>query len=291
MTEPFAGDVHAGITQLDLNSIEAFDLSEGVTIGKTYSHLMAHFIMAFSPATLNKPHPGPWKAATGGAGYTSDITVDLHVPSALHDRFTIATTIEFLIQLSINPAANITAFASHAFSALKEVPDDQSKIIPLDVPQRHFPLTSSDTEVTLVKLNWIKQHWRNTYTLRSDHSEFALALAALNTCQFIHNTALILVSAWGALEALFSPSTSELKFRVSALIASYLEAPGQGRLDLQKSVGKLYDKRSAAAHGKPSHNADDVMATLNLLHRIVTAMIEANHVPTRDELEQRLFGV
>ena len=63
-----------------------------------------------------------------------------------------------------------------------------------------------------------------------------------------------MVSPWGALEALFSPSTSELKFRVSSLIAAYFEVPGVERVKCQREVAKLYDKRSTAAHESQSTN-------------------------------------
>jgi hypothetical protein len=100
-----------------------------------------------------------------------------------------------------------------------------------------------------------------------------------------------LISLWGALEAFFSPSTTELKFRISALIASFLEPPGKQRATLQKDVAKLYDMRSAAAHGKPRHEQADVLNTFNLLRRVLFAFIDDKSVPTKDELEARLFGV
>ena len=63
----------------------------------------------------------------------------------------------------------------------------------------------------------------------SARPEFGLLVAAANTIQFIQNDALLILSLSGALEALFSPSTTELKFRVSSLIAAYLEGSGSPR--------------------------------------------------------------
>jgi hypothetical protein len=72
----FDGDLHAGISNIVLEP-EAFDLGEGVTIRKTYAHLMAHFLMAFASPPPSSFHPGPWKATKGTASFAADITADL----------------------------------------------------------------------------------------------------------------------------------------------------------------------------------------------------------------------
>ncbi len=82
-------------------------------------------------------------------------------------------------------------------------------------------------------------------------AEFSLAMEALDGSQYLQKSSLALVSLWAALEALFLDTKSELRFRISAFIASYMEPLGKGRADLQRAVAKLYDQRSAAAHGKP----------------------------------------
>jgi hypothetical protein len=113
---------------------------------------------------------------------------------------------------------------------------------------------------------------------------------ALDAAWFVSNSALSILSFWAALEAVFSPSTSELRFRVSALIASYLEQPGRSRYERQRIVAGLYDKRSAAAHGRAKHDVDDLVATFALLREVTIKIIEAGQLPTKTDLERRLFG-
>jgi hypothetical protein len=61
---------------------------------------------------------------------------------------------------------------------------------------------------------------------------------------------------------------------------------------LQKDIAKLYDKRSAAAHGKPKHDAEDLLATFNLLRRVLfEIIIDRGVVPSKEALEAALFGV
>lgn len=289
MDDVFEGDLHAGISNIVLEP-DAFDLGDGIVLRKTYAHLMAHFVIAFAPPSPGSIHPGPWKATHGNADFTADITTELCIPGNIQKRYPIAQTIAFMLRFGINPAASISSVANRSFASLKDVPDRETIIIPIETARRHFPLSSQNDIATVDSLHWIKDHWSSTHALRQRHSEFALAAAAISTGQFVHNSALILVSLWAALEALFSPSTTELKFRVSSLIAAYLEPAGDGRRFLQKQISKLYDKRSSAAHGQPGFATQDILDTFNLLRRVITSIIENRHVPKKDELEKRLFG-
>jgi hypothetical protein len=124
----------------------------------------------------------------------------------------------------------------------------------------------------------------------ASHADFKLAMEAFELSTFIPHHALTLVSLWGALEALFSPSTSELRFRVSVLIASYVHPPGRHRAELQEEIFDLYDKRSAAAHGKPKHNTDHLMQTFNILQRVLIKMIDEKAVPSKAALSNMLLG-
>jgi hypothetical protein len=264
-----------------------------MSIKKTYAYLMAPFMMAFKPAPPGGLHPTPWKAARGGFEFA--ITAELHVPSSIEkehrERVRVAKTIGFLIRLSVNPATTMSVLSNYAFADLPGIADDQAKILPFEINPRYFPLETGDGLARADSLEWIRNGWRVADKLTRENAEFALAVDAISTGQFERNSALILVSLWGALEALFSPATSELKFRVSSLIAAFLEPPGDGRAALQKDIAKLYDKRSAAAHGKPKHEQEDILNSFNLLRRVLIAIIENQKVPSKDDLEGFLFGI
>jgi hypothetical protein len=94
----------------------------------------------------------------------------------------------------------------------------------------------------------------------------------------------------GVRRSLFDGTRRELRYRVSATIASFLEPAGLARISLQKEVAKLYDSRSAAAHGRHDKAVDSVRRTYVLLRRVLVKMIEDNHVPTKAELEVKVFG-
>jgi hypothetical protein len=286
-------DMYAGLTCIELEE-ENFDLGEGVFLRKTFGHVMAPFTMAFArPAEYDQPHPGPWKSL--GGGFAFDIEAELKLPPNIsgskHGQMDVARTILAVLRLGIHPAIQLPVFANHSFREIASIPDRATWLRPFDFEPRYFPLDADSQVFGAAEAEWVRDRWRTVLRLRQEDAAFALALDALDRGQFIHTTALALVSLWAALEALFSPSTSELKFRVSTFIAAYLEPPGETRLTLQKQVAKLYDKRSAAAHGRPNHASEDLLETFNLLARALRHMVDEGSVPNKDDLERALFGV
>jgi hypothetical protein len=175
------------------------------------------------------------------------------------------------------------------FSNIASAPDVAAYIMPLEHRKRSFVLSLQDESRTLASLSWVVENLPSALNLTRKSAEFRLASHAMSAGQFIEDSALILISLWGALEAIFSPSTSELRFRVSALISSYLNPPGSIRMAHQKEIAELYDKRSAAAHGKQKHGGDDVLLTFELLRKVLIQIILDGHVPTKAQLEERLF--
>ncbi|MCO4881943.1 hypothetical protein VOI32_36405 [Paraburkholderia caribensis] len=69
-----------------------------------------------------------------------------------------------------------------------------------------------------------------------------------------------------------------------------IHPPGEERLALQREIFELYDKRSAAAHGKPKHNDTHLVQTFNILQRVLVRMIEDNEVPSKAALNNMLLG-
>ena len=157
---------------------------------------------------------------------------------------------------------------------------------------RGLPLRAEEQvnpRVGTPELEWIKSHWAPASALLSD-DDFSTAFHAIDFSKWHATPQLGLLALWGALERLFSPSTQELRFRVSANIASYLENRGENRQALFKRIAKLYDLRSAAAHGSGEWGITPYQETYALARRIIQRMIETGHVPTRDEQEATLFG-
>jgi hypothetical protein len=286
-----SGDLYIGLSGLTLED-NVIELPLSMKLEKTYAHLMSPVTLAFKPAPVGGHHPPPWKAARGGFG--QDITAQLTIPAAAGEnfksRFEIARVTVFLIRLWSDPAIMMAALSNMSFSKIAEAADATAYIMELEHRPRAFALELVDDSKTIASLSWVIEHVPSALKLTNESAEFRLAAHAMVSGQFIEDTALVLISLWGALEAIFSPSTSELRFRVSALISSYLNPPGSKRLAHQKQIAELYDKRSAAAHGKRKHDGDDLVQTFELLRKVLIQIIRDGVMPTRQHLENKLFG-
>lgn len=122
-----------------------------------------------------------------------------------------------------------------------------------------------------------------------ENQSFNTLVQALDSCSLVRSPQLALLSIWGALEDMFSTGRNELRFRVSAVIATFLEPAGEARYALQRKIAKLYDARSSAAHGHVDESHEPFVETYDLAKCIALRIIEDNHVPERQELESRLF--
>jgi hypothetical protein len=273
--------------------VDTYDLGRGVTISRTFAHLMAPFVMAFAPAEPGQPHPAPWKPAKGGFGF--DITSQIHVPGEFSaeqwfDRLNTVWWFVALLRFRASPYITVPVVASSSFSEAASTKED-IHFWPVEVEPRRLRLEKNAShEIREDDLAWIKANWWNAGELMRTGKEFNLLFQACDQCIFTLNPSLALLSLWGALEGLFSPAKAELRFRVSANIAAFLEPPGRGRLELQKKVAKLYDARSQAAHGGADLPEDALADSYALTKQVITKVIEDNHVPSRDDLEAALFG-
>jgi hypothetical protein len=124
----------------------------------------------------------------------------------------------------------------------------------------------------------------------SRYPEFNLAFQTFAKSQFARRGSMALLAMWGALESLFSPARSELRFRISSNIAVFLEPPGKSRLALQEEVAKLYNARCTVAHSSEEECEKELVKTYCLVKRVITKLIEDGHVPTLSELKARMFG-
>jgi hypothetical protein len=253
---------------------------------------MAPFMVAFAPPpSPGEHHPGPWRAASGGLGF--DILVQIEVPPAASgpfDQRSLAWWIVALLRLRIGPSFVVPVIATGPFAEAVDS-DVTTRFYPLEVePPIRTLVSEHRSSISEVDLAWVKQYWMSAANLFVEFDSFSLAVQAADQCLFARYDRLALVWIWGSLEGLFSTGREELRYRISASIASYFEPAGLGRLSLQKEIAKLYDARSAVAHGRNEKLGDAVHRTFGLLRRAIVRMIEENHVPNKAELEAKLFG-
>lgn len=269
-----------------------FDFGHDVVLTPTYAHLFASNMMAFGRAADGQPHPAPWRAVRGGFGY--DVEIELAVPkgSKLPGSLTADDTvwlIAALLRLSECPQLMVPVISNVSFKEAATA--EQEPILrPFETQPRIVhaggeQLPSLRTE----NLSWVKSVWPRTAELIRRCPPLDMALRAVDACTVSGRPASALLLVWGALEELFAPARAELRFRVSANIAAYLEPSGPKRLELFKTVSDLYTIRSKAAHTAQEVETDALVQSFVILRNALIKMIDDGSVPTPRDLERRLF--
>jgi hypothetical protein len=271
---------------------ERFGLGHGLVLSRTYSHLMAPYIMAFAPAKPGAAHPGPWRAAGGGFGY--DITIQLEVPHGqLPAGLTAAKAGWWIIALLR------IAHAPYVFAPVTiDMPFDEAaasviepKITPLEVKQRWTRKSDERAEVLeLSWLAWLAVNWVEIIEMMVAHPKALAAFEALDSCRAQQRASVKMLTIWGAIEQLFAPSAGELRFRVAANLASYLEPRGSKRQRTFKKILKLYNERSAAAHTTTEIEMAHALQSWVLLRNALMRIINDRKVPSQEDLEYLLLA-
>ena len=285
-------DVFAGIAGLPIE-VDRFDLGLGVVAERTFAHLMAPFMLAFTPAEPGKAHPTPWRASHGGLGF--DMVVQLSNPASLQTDSPLGQQGELwwivaLLRLRLGPCILVPAVSNFPFA---EGPKREKEVEywSYEIEPRVLHVAdNTPSKISEIDLAWVRKHWISSAELAAKRSEFHMLVEAVDQCMFAKRRSLAVLWLWSALEAMFSTGREELRYRISTIIAAYLEPAGLGRMSLQKRIAKLYDGRSAAAHGREEKAGGTLSYTFDLVRRLVTRMIEAKEVPSREALEARLFG-
>ena len=285
--------LYAGLTGLNLDA-DCIDLGDGIVLAQTYAKFLTPLTLVNTSPPSSEPlmlKPAFWQISTRETEISAQLFVPRSIASSFNERVELARFIVLVLRLWSDPGIGLHVISSHRFEALCDLPEDERPFLaPVEVQPRHFSLGTIDPTSVITGLKWVQKNWKVAHKLYSSSTEFRLAADSLDSGQFVPNHALTLVSLWASLEAIFSPSTSELKFRVSALIAAYLEPAGMKRLEFQKQIASLYDMRSAAAHGKPRHESAHLLKSFELVRRVLIRMIHEGSVPTKEDLERRLFG-
>jgi len=271
--------------------VSEYDLGEGISLRATYAHVMAPFLMAFTPAEPGKPHPAPWVPVSGGLGF--DAYIELRIDAAGNPEWLMGPQalwwVIALFRLKVSWSLFAPVFSDGSFHDMAKA--SSTRVIPLELTSRGRRNDGDAANISLDDLKWVATVWKRAAFLFHRERNFAQAFEAFDHSPTISSPSLGLLTLWSSLEHLFAPSKSELRFRVSALIASYLEPGGNERLELHKRVMKLYDQRSQAAHTANPVEAQAADDTYALMRRILLKIVDSNQVPKRDELEQLLFGV
>lgn len=248
--------------------------------------------MAFARATEGKPHPAPWRAARGGFSY--DIEVELAVPTTSEppggmNAEDVVWLISALLRLAEYAYLMVPVISDHPFDAAA-TSEQEPLLQPFEIEPRIIKAVDDQrSRLKAEDLGWVKTVWPRTAELLRTYSPLNVALRAADACTVKGSPVSALLMAWDALEELFATSRAELRFRVSAHIAAYLEPVGPKRLELFKTVAELYNARSKAAHSAKEAEIGALVHSFVILRNALIRMIDTGRVPTQADFEKILF--
>ncbi|EPU2898340.1 hypothetical protein ACVU7V_004360, partial [Vibrio vulnificus] len=219
-----------------------------------------------------------------------ELEVDLTQKPEGAEAYDYVKTIVSLLRLGLSPQLHCFLISSVSFASKSEFNNNESEVS-LWETNRVLVLKGANDELSQNTFGWIAKNLERCVELIYKHCELKLAVSSLDEVHFQQSLPMSLVLLWGALEAIFTKDKAELRFRVSVMIASYLESDdGDKAYLLYKKVAKLYNERSKAAHGNNSVKQDTLLQTYELLYKAVEKIFEQNSVPTKESLERSLLG-
>ncbi|MGB6688280.1 MAG: hypothetical protein WBE76_10595 [Terracidiphilus sp.] len=270
--------------ELDFDS---FDLGYGVSLSRTFVHLMGHPVLAFLPAKEGKPSPAPWRQVVANSEAVAvDLLAELAIPESsdasdptLHIDW--ASWITLLLRFLTRNAVTITLVSPVDTRGLR---DGTAKA----TLSERIPAVSERSNISAATADWLKQNWYRSFGLSYNDA----VLYAVSSLYHSHRSRseLGMVSVWAGLERIFSTKDAELKYRVCTNLASFLEPPGESRYLLFKHLSRLYDDRSKAAHGSPMKNPSAYEESATIASRALLRIVEINSVPNKDDFERELLA-
>lgn len=287
-------NIYGGLSRIEM-SIDEFLITDGVILRKTYAHLFAPFMTAFSPPLEKhrlKIHGGPIKAAKGGIAF--DVLVEIEVKSEykfddIFQQEEIIWVVSALLRIAGHPYIINSTISDTSFNKIKDE-SVEPIIYPNEIKFRIFAPTKDNPVISEHDLEWMKTYFEQVLKLMKENQKFYHAFKAFDSSTIEGKTSLALLSIWGAIEQLFSPNTGELKYRVSSNLAAFLYERGEERLKAFKEISKLYNERSVAAHTSKDVDYSPVVSSFVYFRNALIKIIEDGKVPSQEYLEERIFN-
>lgn len=285
---PEMSQLFAGLTNIVLSN-DHFEITDGLRLETVFAHVMAPYIVAFSPAEKGKPHPGPWKSTTGGMGY--DVTVQIFLSEKARptnfDRLNTMWWIISLIRLHHSTGIRCPIISDKCFRIAATAEEDPI-FWPMELDNRGMAFDGYKLDFVVPKatLHWIGRYFQTGAKLMKD-PKFNLAYRALESAQRASSLVEAIILLWSAIEALMRPGAKNLAHRLSFGLATYLESELSSRDRLYGRAKGLYAVRGQTTHAAEPPSAKDVVATFNLARRCFLKAIELNSPPHFGELETK----
>ena len=281
-------NLFGGISGVELQSKD-YQIAKGISLRTVFAHVMAPYILAFARAPAGQPHPGPWRAASGGLGF--DVTVQLAIPTNCRptgfDRLNTIWWTVSLLRLNHATGIRLPVIADTDFSEAAGGPSDPvfwpMEVAPIIIP---FDGPSSVQFIPRTTLDWIRDNFVSGASLMED-CRFNAAFRALDSSHHATSLSAAMILIWSALEALFRPGRRSVTHRLSLAVATFLrDDPGE-RDQLYQRSRALYALRGQITHAAEAAEFGCVCESFDLARNCFLRTIEQGKIPDITSLSEQ----
>jgi hypothetical protein len=277
-------DLFGGISGFNL-PVEHYELLPGLTLSRTYAHLMAPFMMAFArPLKAGMPHPGPWASLReGGMTISVELRLDADRPPVGFDRLNTLWFVVALMRLRLALPLQMPVLSDRPF---QEVPANAevANLIPIELDIAHFrPSLATAAEHDLL---WVRNNIIAAAELMREPA-FNRALQTLDRVVRSPHSGAGIVIAWASIETLIRPGSRQITARVCRALAAYLFPPGSGRDRAYGKIAASYEARGGAAHAGALPESEQYQSAFQLAREAIMNAIEQRALPNVEDLLER----
>lgn len=270
-------DLFGGITGFPL-PVQSFELLPGLTLTRTYAHLIAPFIMAFSPPEKpSAPHPGPWAALReGGLTILVEIKLGAGVSPLGFDRLNTLWFVVALLRLRVALPLQMPVLADRPLQA---VPTnvEAANLLPVELNLSQL-FTAAPRIPTEADLEWVRENIVPASELMKVPA-FNRAMRTLDEAVAIQNPGAGVVIAWAAIETLIRPGAQRITDRVSRGLAAHLHPPGPARDRAFGEIVESYGARGGAIHAGAPPEVQQFQTAFRLARATIIQSIERRSMP------------
>lgn len=223
-------------------------------------------------------------------GFSYELTVSTDYAGSADNAMFIAWSFISAVRIRTSGDFLAPAVSNCSWATIASAPADSCQIRMIeDVPLAR--VFAKGATVSVDDLAWSHDRLA-AFAELIGQEKFRLAVDCLCTHQQEGSLRMTTASLWAGIEALIGV-TSELSFRISALVATYLEDRGEKRMALYRRMKSLYQFRSKAVHGEAA--TDDalhshVTEVRVILSRLLQKILEEGRVPIGKDWDEMLFG-
>jgi hypothetical protein len=230
-----------------------------------------------------------------GGRVAGEILVAPEVNAAFAGRAETALALKMALQCAGLGNAEVPVGLSVPLTELASAEDTSVELADIDLHKgsMRFPFQNGDP---LAAFEELRKNWPTflNFFIGSERERFRLALQAVEASRYAYNVRFALALLWVAPEAIFSASTSEVTYKITAAWATVAAPAGKERRELQRALQKLYTLRSRAVHGDPKASIPDLAKayheTYIRLMQCLGLLLERTGFPTAQELLGAVLG-